>query len=298
MGPADAELAARLVPLATDAGVTLISPATAISPPVDGVFSLIASADAQARAILSAIADGGAESVAIISASDASGLAFDRSARAALADLGVQLASAEQLDAATNPARLAFSVTGSEPDAIILASTSSLAAQNQAVLTALADRGVVGSDLWLTGPALVDYSATLVPGRLEGAQGVRGGASLSDAFALRLRQSDPAVRVTSFAAETYDAVVLAALAAELAGDDSGLSIAAHVREASVDGVPCASFGECVDVLITQTDVNYEGLSGPVSVTEQGSVADGFLSLYRYTAENRADLVGPLVAAGQ
>ncbi len=298
IGPTDSTLAERLSPLATDAGVTMIAPATPLSTPAERVFSLIASADQQADAIIGAIADEGGESVTIITPGDAAGQSFERAARAALESRGMRLAGIEQLDGATTPSRLAFSVAGGKPDAVILASSAALAAQNQAVIAALADRGVTGDQLWMTAPALADYSTTVAAGLMEGARGVREGAPTSDDLFVRLRQSDPALLSAPFASETYDAVVLAALAAQLAGDDSGHSVAAHLREAALGGVPCASFGECMEVLASEPDGDYEGVSGPVSLSEQGGVADGALSLYRYNAENRAELVGPLSAPGR
>ncbi len=297
MGPSDSALAERLLPLAADAGVVVMAPATPISASTDSVFSLMASADQQAAAIVGAIADEGGESVAIITMGDALGLSFERAARAALESRGVRLAGVEQLDAATNPARLAFSVAGGEPDAIILASSASLSAQHPAIITALANRGVRGDQLWMTAPALADYSSTVAPGLLEGARGVREGAPTTDELLARLRQSDPALVSAPFASETYDAVVLVALAAELAGDDSGFSVARFVREAASEGIACSSFGECMDVLATEPQIEYQGLSGPVTFTDQSGVADGALSLYQYLADNRTELVGPLVPIG-
>lgn len=294
IGPTNAALTERLLPLAADAGVVVMAPSTSISTTSDSVFSLMASAEQQAAAIVGAIADDGGESVAIITTGDAHGLSFERAARAALESREVRLAGVEQLDAATNPARLAFSVAGGKPDAIILASSASLSAQHPVVLTALAGRGVRGDQLWMTAPALSDYSSTVAPGLLEGARGVREGAPTTDELLARLRQSDPALVSAPFASETYDAVILVALAAELAGDDSGFWVARYVREAASEGIACASFGECMAVLETEPQSEYQGLSGLVTFIDQSGVADGALSLYQYSAENRAELVGPLV----
>lgn len=297
IGPTNAALAERLLPLATDAGVMVISPTTPLSTSVEGALSLVASADQQAEAIVSAIADEGGESVAMITTSDSLGRAFESAARAALERRDMRLTSVEQLDSATRASRLAFSVAGGQPDAVILASSAALASQNQAVIVSLGDRGVAGEQLWLTAPALANYSATVTPGLMEGARGVREGAPTSDELLARLRQSDPALVSARFAPESYDAVILTALAVVLAGDDSGTSVALHIFEAAVGGVPCESFGECIDVLATEPDADYEGLSGSVTITAEGSVTDGSLSVYRYTAENRAELVGPLSVSG-
>lgn len=301
IGPAGSALAERVIPLAAEAGVTVISPAATYptvrdAAPPGVFFRAIAAYDQQAGAIVRELARSGAESVALITSGDALGLSFARAARTALEQEGVRLQVVEQLDPATTVDRLAFSVAGGEPDAVILATGAALAAQNQAVITALADRGVGGEQLWLTEQNLADYSATVPVGLLEGANGVLEGAPASDELIARLRQSDPALLSFRFAPETYDAVVLAALAAVLAEDDGGASIAARLPDTTTQGVPCSSFGECVEVLQSQPVIDYGGLSGALTLDAAGDVVDGELGLYRYTAENRPERVGTLAIA--
>lgn len=299
IGPATSALAERLVPLAAEAGVTVISPAAtyptvrAATPP--GVFfRTIPAYDRQGAAIVEAVAAEGAESVALITTGDPLGFSVELAVRAALDEAGLRLTAIEQLDAATNPARLAFSVSGGEPDAIILATGAALADQNARVLAALLERGVEPATLWLTAQNLADYSAALGAGVFEGANGVLEGAVVSDELLARLRLSDPALRTARFAPEAYDALVLAALAATIAGDDGGRSIARALADAAGQGIPCASYGECLAVLETEPAIDYDGLSGPLTLDEAGDVVDGALGLYRYTAENRPERVGELI----
>ena len=80
---------------------------------------------------------------------------------------------------------------------------------------------------------------------------------------------DPGVRSLRFAAEAYDATILAALAATLAGDDGGASIDRMLPAASSGGIPCASYGECLDVLRTQDDIDFRGVSGSLDLDENG-----------------------------
>jgi len=301
IGPTTSVLVERLLPLAEAAGVTVITPAAtapAISAaaPQKVLFRTILAADQQGAAIINALADDGAESVALITTGDVLGVAFEASTRAALQRRGMRLTSIEQLDAATTVNRLAFSITGGEPDAIILATSATLAEQNQTVLAALLARGITADQLWLTAQNLADYSATLAAGTLEGANGVLDGAPVSDELTARLLQSDPALRGFRFAPETYDAVILSALGAVLAGDDSGTSIAREVTRATSDGVLCSSFGECIEVLSTEPAINYNGLSGPLTFDSAGGLTEGELGLYRYTAGNVAERVGSLVVA--
>lgn len=303
IGPATSALAERLLPLAAEAGVVVISPAATypLAREAGGPSMLVRTIpayDLQASAIVRALAEEGEESVALVTTGDTLGFAVELAVRAAIEEEGMRLQSIEQLDAATNVDRLAFSVAGGGPDAVILATGTPLAAQNQAVITALAGRGIEGERLWLTAQNLADYSATVEAGLLEGANGVLEGAAVSDEFATRLQQSDPALISFRFAPETYDAVVLAALAAVLADDDGGASIAVQLAAAAAQGAPCTSFGECIEVLETEPAIDYDGLSGPLTLDAVGDLAESELGLYRYTAENRPELVGTLSIAAR
>jgi branched-chain amino acid transport system substrate-binding protein len=275
-------------------------PTVRASTPAGVFFRTIPAYDQQAVAIIDALDADGVDAVALVTTGDALGLAFELAVRAALDERGMRLGAIEQLDAATNPARLAFSIAGSEPDAVILATGASLAEQNARVLTALIERGIDADALWLTAQNLADYSAAVDAGLLEGVNGVLEGAEVSDELLARFRQSDPFLRSARFGPEAYDAVVLAALAAQLAEDDGGPSIARALAAAAgeASGIPCGSYGECLSVLETEPAIDYDGLSGPLTLDDAGDVIEGTLGLFRYTAENRVERVGELALAAR
>ena len=301
IGPATPALTERLLPLAQAVGVTVITPAaifpsSSAADPQGVLFRTIPSYDQQAGAIVRSLAADGAESVAVITDGDAPGLAFGVAVRAALDRYDMQLTSINQLDARTTVARLAFSVTAAEPDAVIVATGAAVSERTPGVLAALLSRGVAPEQVWLTSNNLADYSATLETAALEGANGVGGSSVVSDELIARLVQSDPALRSFRYAPETYDAVVIAALAAVLADDDSGASIARMLPLTATAGVPCASFGECIDVLTTEPAIDYDGLSGPLAFDAVGDLLAGEVGLYRYTAQNVAERIGSLSIA--
>ena len=67
--------------------------------------------------------------------------------------------------------------------------------------------------------------------------------------------------------------------------------------AATDGAQCSSFGECIEALETVPSIDYDGISGALTLDDAGGVVAGKLGLYRYTAENRPERVGtiPIVA---
>src|SRR5690606_493414 len=88
-------------------------------------------------------------------------------------------------------------------------------------------------------------------------------------FGARIKAADAKVGDNRYAAEAYDAVMLAALAAIIAGNDNGRAVAESLREASAGGIKCLSFTECRIALKTIDDIDYDGVSGPVNLTEVG-----------------------------
>lgn len=301
IGPSSSVLAQRLLERAADAEVPLVSPA-ATYPQLTGLdesgmfFRTIASYPHQAVALADVLAKGDVTSVALVFREGALGDSFAAAFESALETAEVELeaigvagdASSEDVAAAIEDVKEAA------PDAVVLA-TPDNADQTKALITQLTSAGFGGSKLWLTSQNVADYSQALSSGMLDKANGILEGISSGEAFVAKLKQEDPGLGLSQYAAEAYDATVLAALAAVLAGDDGGASVARMLRAASVDGIKCTSFGECVDILTTQPDIDYDGVSGSVNLDEAGDVVRGTFQIVVYNAENKyartTDVVG-------
>ncbi|MDO9591012.1 MAG: ABC transporter substrate-binding protein [Microcella sp.] len=291
IAPSSPVLLARLLPLAAEAGVAVVAtaapgPMVRLAEPAGVLLRTIPAVDREAVAIAQALVDGGADTIALVAGSDLHGRAVVDAVQEALSGTSTTISAVERADSGTNIRRLSFSLASSEPDAVVIATTGLPTAQTAALVTALLDRGVRGEQLWLTAEGLGDYSSLLATGALEGATGVRVGASVDEQFAARLRQSDPLLRIDRFAPETYDGVVLAVLATVIAGDDGGPSIARAFTESLRGDVVCRSVGECLDVLDNRHTIDYDGLSGPLGIDEAGDVVSGALSVFRYDDQNR------------
>ena len=92
---------------------------------------------------------------------------------------------------------------------------------------------------------------------LEGAKGTTPGPVLADDFQERLNEAWTAegnaeLEDYSYAAESYDAVVLLALASLAAGSTDAADIAAKLQEVSGgsgDGEKCTTFADCAEIII-------------------------------------------------
>ncbi|MFG2072803.1 ABC transporter substrate-binding protein [Nonomuraea maritima] len=127
--------------------------------------------------------------------------------------------------------------------------------------------------------------AKMPKGTLNGVKGSIPGAEAPDEFRARLAKVAPDLDDYTYAAESYDATNLIALAAEAAKDDSGRSIASKLAEVSKGGEKCKSFKECVDLLKAGKDIDYDGVSGPVEFDDNGDPAVATIGIYQYGEDN-------------
>lgn len=297
IGPSSSVLAQRLLEPAAEAGIPLISPAATypqltVLDEAGYFFRTIASYPHQALVLADIFAaadtgDGAISSVAVVFRDDDLGTTLSTALGAALEDAEIDLESVEVAADADAEALAAAveSAKDAEPDVVVLA-TPDNADQTKALITQLSAAGLGGAKLWLTSQNVADYSQALPAGLLNGVNGILDGAEADAAFRAKIKAEDPAVGLFRYAAEAYDATVLAALAAELADDDGGASIARQLRAASVDGIKCTSFGECLSVLRTEPDIDYDGVSGSVNLDESGDPARGTYLIVAYNGENK------------
>jgi branched-chain amino acid transport system substrate-binding protein len=126
----------------------------------------------------------------------------------------------------------------------------------------------------------------LPPKTLNGVRGVIPGSWASKGFYDRLLASSPGLTNTSFAAEAYDATVLAALAAVKTKNDSGMQMALELTQLSRTGNSCTTFSACVQALGRGEDVNYDGVSGRIEFDGRGDPGAGRIGIYKYGKNNR------------
>jgi len=132
----------------------------------------------------------------------------------------------------------------------------------------------------------------LPAGLLEGTKGSLPGAEATSDFRDRLLTIDSALTDFSYAAESYDAVITSALAAVAAGSDAGEAIAAELPGVTKDGEKCTTFADCVALLEDDQDIDYDGISGPIELSDVGDPTEAVVGIYTYGPDNKltADVV--------
>jgi branched-chain amino acid transport system substrate-binding protein len=292
IGPSSSALAERLVPAAVAAKITVISPA-ATFPGLslmrdDGLFfRTIPAYGHQGRVLGEVLSEKGPVDVGLVYSNDALEQSLAVTLDESLIAEGSKLVAAEAVaTTSTDVSKPIAAVVKASPDVVVLATSYNSFDQTKELITQLLASGFTGAKLWLTTQNTGDYSQALPASALSGVNGILEGTEPDDAFKARLKQSDPNLGSLRYAAEAYDATILAALAAIVSGDDAGASVAATLESVSRGGVKCVSFGECLDVLKTQSDIDYDGISGPLNFDSAGDIAPAYYSLFTYNTENK------------
>lgn len=298
VGPSSSVLAERVIPKLVAAKLPMISPASTsvrLSSAASGgyFFRTIGSAALEGNALAKII--GGTARIAIVYFDDDMGRAVLGTMRVGLAASGA-LVGVQKIDSTTKDlAPVVAAVKAAKPDDVVFVSPFSAMEQNTGMITQLTAAGFGGAKLWLTGQNTADYSQGLPVGTLTNVNGLLEGASPTAAFAARVTAVAPAVTDLLYAEEAYDATILAALAATVAKDAHGAAIAGHLREVSAGGIECTTYRECLDVLATSSDIDYDGISGAITFDANGDTSPAHFGLYRYDAAGRFARVGDIIA---
>jgi ABC-type branched-subunit amino acid transport system substrate-binding protein len=299
VGPSSSVLAERVIPKLVAAKLPMISPAaTSVrlsSMASSGYFFRTIGSSALEGTALAKTIGGGKARIAIIYFDDDMGRAVLGRMRAALAASGA-LVGVQKIDAVTkDPAPIVAAVKAATPDAVVFVSPFSAMEQNMGMITQLTAAGFGGAKLWLTSQNTADYSQALPVGTLTNVNGLLEGAQPTVAFSARVAAVAPAVTDLLYAEEAYDATILAALAATVAKDANGAAISAQLRRVSAGGIECTTYRECLDVLKTSSDIDYDGISGATTFDANGDTSPAHFGLYRYDAAGRFARIGDIIA---
>jgi ABC-type branched-subunit amino acid transport system substrate-binding protein len=134
------------------------------------------------------------------------------------------------------------------------------------------------------GTALKDH-----PGALVGMKGTTPMTPLSEDFKKRLRSIEPDLDVYSYAGESYDAVVIGALAAETAKTADARTLAKYLPGVTYGGEPCDTVAQCLALVRAGRDIQYRGISlRRGGFSDAGEPSTASYATMHYDAANRID----------
>ena len=175
-------------------------------------------------------------------------------------------------------------VVAADPDAVIVIGF----AESANILTTMNERGIGPSvkNVWGVDGNIGGIGAELSdPSIISGMKGTEPSVDLSSIsdFTERL---DGAYEggvggVFAYGAETYDSIIIVALAALVAGVDDPVAIAAEINGVTKDGEVCTSFAECADIIANGGDPDYDGQGGPYEFVDAGEPAAASFRIATY-----------------
>lgn len=303
VGPTDSSHAAAAIDVLSPARVPLISPANTASGlssyKSGGFYFRTSAADTAQGSVLAKLAhDAGAKRLSVLHEAGDYGTRVSGAVMDAARGLGMDAVSNVEF-AAGKAAPAAASIKSGTPDAVVVVARDGA----QGALAELLNAGLSGKKLLLSDGAIRQYGTTLGAGGLDGARGILPGVFPSVEFQAGLTGIAPNLKDTTYAAETFDAVTLAALAAAAANDDAGASIAAWLTTvsggvrptaggaASKERTSCASYKDCLEVLKGAKLPDYDGESGTIGFDANGDVTSSNYMVFTYGADNTARVSG-------
>ncbi|MEP9414016.1 ABC transporter substrate-binding protein [Gordonia sp. VNQ95] len=128
-------------------------------------------------------------------------------------------------------------------------------------------------------------------GLLAGMKGTTPLTKTSNEFQAELKVVDPSLIDFNYAGESYDAVIMSALAAAKAKSTDGKAIAANINSISNGTDKCTTYQQCLDMLGQGKDIRYEGPTGNLAFSASGEPTNGSYGILEFNAQNK--LVEPV-----
>jgi len=125
-------------------------------------------------------------------------------------------------------------------------------------------------------------------GALDGAKGTTPLVDLAADFKTQLdAQGLNNAGTYNYGAESYDAVIILALATEAAKTD-GIDAAKQINQVTRGGTKCKTYAECSALAKAGTDLDYDGASGPGEFGGNGEPTVASYGVQFFDATNRID----------
>ena len=129
----------------------------------------------------------------------------------------------------------------------------------------------------------------VVDGDLEGFAGTTPFGEITPEFIARLCEVDPNLQDLNYATETYDAIMITALAVLAGRRPTASRTPRRINGITRDGEMCTTFADCAALIEAGTDIDYDGISGPLTFAGNGEPIVASYGLLKMGNNNRIDI---------
>lgn len=281
VGAASSGVSLTVIDKITGAGVIQFSPANTAPDFTDyddnGLYFRTAPSDVlQGQLLGELIAGDGNATLGILALDDPYGTGLAEFVTQSFTDSGGEIAGGEAViydPNATNFDAEVQQIADESPDAVIVIGFD----ESARILTSMIEKGIGPSDIPVYGTdgnmgnALAEQFDN--PADIAGMKGTTPLTDLSSDFTDRLLEINPDLVDFNYAGESYDAVVITALAADIAGTDEPSAVAEEINGVTKDGEVCTTYADCLALVEDGTDIDYDGITGPLSFGDAGEPSE-------------------------
>jgi len=238
------------------------------------------------------LAEDGHQSLAMLVLNDAYGTGLAAATKAAFETAGGSVVADPTFNSAdTNFTSQISTILAAAPDAIVVIAFD----ETKTIMPELVSQ-FPSENIYFVDGNLANYSEDFPAGTLTGVKGTLPGLdidSISD-FTERMNANWVAEGnadlggVFAYGPESYDAVVLIALASLAAKSTDSVAIAGKLQEVSGgsgNGTKCFSFAECAEIIAGGGVADYDGVSGPITFDAAGDPTEAEIGIYIYGNDN-------------
>lgn len=290
IGPASSSVVKNVYKTITTANVPMLSMG-ATSSDFSGLspyfFRTVPPDSVQGAVLGQVIAQDGVKNLAVAVFNDEYGTGLRDTIVKTVEDAGVNVVYGK--DDAFDPTETNFSsivtaIKAANPDAIAIVAFD----QTKSLVKELASQGVDTHKLYFVDGNTSDYSKDLDAGLLEGAKGTIPGVMASDDFQKKLVEAyGKDISTFTYGAETYDGIILGALAAQKGGSADGETIQKNMAAVSGanGGTECSTYKDCLAALKSGKDITYKGLTGIGPFNKNNDPSSANIGVYKFDGSN-------------
>lgn len=226
----------------------------------------------------------GHSNIAIVARADDYGKGLADATAKSLRQAGATVALVDVYDPnATNFSASVQKVVNAKPDGVVVIAFE----EGKQILKGLIETGYGPGKVGVYGadglrseelPKLVDPNN---PSVLAGMKGTAPASAENAQFVKSLKQFAPGLKELQFAPQAYDCMTAIGLAAEQAKTNDPAVFKNAMVAVTRDGTQCQTFAACKTLIDAGTNIDYQGVSGPLDFIAAGEPGGATIEVYSY-----------------
>jgi branched-chain amino acid transport system substrate-binding protein len=247
----------------------------------------------QGPVLADTIVGDGHSNVAIVARADDYGRGLANATARSLREAGATVALNSTYDPnTTNFEAVVQRVVNARPDAVAVIAFE----EGTQILKALIEAGygpedvaVYGAD-GLRSEELAKLVAPKNPSVIAGMKGTAPASAENPRFTAALKAFDPKLKELQYAPQAFDCMTIIGLAVQQANSNNPEIFKNDMIPVTKGGTKCTAFADCKRLINNGTDIDYQGVSGPVDLIPAGEPGEVTIEVYSYDKSGKLKTV--------